>query len=105
MFVNINMDDMFEFYDVEFETYIEDKMVNKQQLRAPKEMLQMNFLQVMKQAANDRRPIKVRMIVPNVIWDDFDNKEIVLNNEISFSNNAMVAWEETYQNNDENKEA
>ena len=105
MFVNINMNDMFELFDVEFETYIEDKMVSKQQLRAPKEMLQMNFLQVMKQAANDRRPIKVRMIVPNVIWDDFDNKEIVLNNEISFSNNAMVAWEETYQNNDENKEA
>ena len=97
MFVNINMNDMFELFDVEFETYIEDKLVSKQQLKAPKEMLQMNFLQVMKQAANDRRPIKVRMIVPNVIWDNFDNKEIVLNNEISFSNNAMVAWEETYK--------
>ena len=98
----INMDDMFEFFEAEFNVYIEDKLVNKQKMQAPKEMLIANFMQTMKQSANDRRPIKIKMIVPVVIWDNFDNKDIVLNNEISFSNNAMIAWEEN--NNKETKE-
>lgn len=31
---------------------------------------------------------------PETIWDRFENKEKILENEVSFSNNAMVAWEE-----------
>jgi hypothetical protein len=34
------------------------------------------------------------MIVPNIIWDDFEQKQKVLNNEIELSNSAMVTWEE-----------
>ena len=44
---------------------------------------------------NDKRPIKIKMIRPCVIWDEFDKEERVLNNEIELSNNAMVAWEES----------
>ena len=47
-----------------------------------------------KQIKNDSRPIKIKMIRPEVIWDEFEKKQKILNNEIELSNNAMIAWEE-----------
>lgn len=94
MFVHMNMNNMFEMYDATFEVYIEDKLVNRQAIKAPREMLMMNFMQTSDQAKNDNRPVKIQMIVPNTIWDKFENKEKVLNNRVEFINNAMIAWEE-----------
>lgn len=85
---------MLEMHDVIFEVYIEDKLTNRQQMKAPKEMLIANFLQTAKQIQNDKRPIKIKMIKPEIIWDDFEKQQKTLNNEIALSNNAMVAWEE-----------
>jgi hypothetical protein len=86
--------DMLEMHEVIFEVYIEDKLTNRQQMQAPKEMLIANFLQTAKQIQNDKRPIKIKMIRPEVIWDNFEQKQKVLNNEIELSNNAMTSWEE-----------
>lgn len=86
--------DMFEIYEVTFELYIEDKLVNKQIMQAPKEMLIANFLQTVQQVQYDKRPIKLKMIRPEVIWDSFEQKQKTLNNKIIASNQAMVAWEE-----------
>lgn len=88
---------IFETYEVTFEIYIEDKLINKQTMQAPKEMLMANFLQTMQQMQNDKRPLRMKMSRPEVIWDNFENKQKVLNNEIIFSNNAMIAWEENKQ--------
>lgn len=85
-------------HEVTFEVYIEDKLTNRQQMQAPKEMLMANFLQTAKQIQNDKRPIKIKMIKPVVIWDSFEQKQKVLNNEIELSNNAMTAWEEANKN-------
>ena len=90
-----NMGDMFETYDVVFEIYIEDKLTNRQQMQAPKEMLIANFLQTAKQIQVDRRPIKIKMIRQEEIWDKFEQRRRTLNYEIALSNNAMVAWEES----------
>lgn len=84
---------MLDMQEVIFEVYIEDKLTNRQQMQAPKEMLIANFLQTAKQMKSDRRPIKIKMIRPEVIWDEFEKKQKVLNNEIELSNDAMVAWE------------
>lgn len=84
---------MFETHEVTFEVYIEDKLTNRQQMQAPKEMLIANFLQTAKQMQVDRRPIKIKMIRPEIIWDSIEQKQKVLNNEIELSNNAMVTWE------------
>ena len=89
---------LFETHEVAFEVYIEDKLVNKQTMQAPKEMIMINFIQTAKQIQNDHRPIKIKMIRPEVIWDNFEQKQKVLNNEIELSNNSMTAWEETRQN-------
>lgn len=93
MFVNV--EDMLEMHEVIFEIYIEDKLVNKQQIQAPKEALIINFIQTAKQIQNDQRPIRIKMIRPEVIWDEFEKAQKVLNNEIELSNNAMTAWEES----------
>lgn len=92
MFANIN--DMLDIQEVIFEVYIEDKLTNRQQMQAPKDIIIANFLQTAKQIQNDQRPIKIKMIKPVVIWDEFENAQKVLNNEIELSNNAMTAWQE-----------
>lgn len=91
----INMNDMFETYNVFFEIYIEDKLTNRQTMQAPKEILKMNFLQTVDQISKDSIPIKIRMIYPETKWSKFENKQFTINNEISFLNNAMVTWEES----------
>lgn len=87
------MGDIFETHEVVFEVYIEDNLINRQQMQAPKEMIIANFLQTAKQIQADRRPIKIKMIRQEEIWDKFEQRRRVLNNEITLSNNAMVAWE------------
>ena len=84
---------MFETYDVDLEIYIEDKLVQKQKIKAPKEMLMINFVQTAERISNDSRPMKIKMIRPEIVWDNFENKEKTINNEVEFSNNVMVAWE------------
>ena len=81
-------------HEVIFEIYIEDRLANRQQMQAPKEILIANFIQTAKQIKVDKRPIKIKMIKQEVIWDDFEQQQKVLNNEIELSNDAMVAWEE-----------
>ena len=83
---------MFETYEVAFEIYIEDKLANKQIMQAPKEILMANFIQTAKQIQNDQRPMKIKIVRQEVIWDRFENKRKVLNNEISVGNNAMTEW-------------
>lgn len=93
MRINFNgFGDMFEPHEVIFEIYIRDNLVNKQTMQAPKDMLIANFMQVVQQIGNDQRPMKIKMIVPNTIWDKFENKQKTLNNEVSFSNNAMISF-------------
>ena len=85
---------MFEMFEVTFEVYIEDKKVQTQTMQAPKEMLEMNFIQLVRQISNDPRPMKIRMYRPEIIWDSFENKQKVIDNEVIFSNHSMVAWQE-----------
>lgn len=84
---------MFEMHEVIIEVYIEDKLTSRRQMKAPKEMLIANFIQTAKQMANDQRPIKFKMIRPELIWDEFEQKQKILNNEIELDNMAMTAWQ------------
>ena len=93
MFINFG-----DTYEVDFEIYIGEQLVQKQRMQAPKEMLMINFIQTAQQLGNDRRPMKIKMIRPEIIWDNFENMQKTLNNEISFSNNAMVAFEKDKEN-------
>lgn len=89
---------MLEMHEVIFEVYIEDKLTNRQQMHAPKEMLIANFVETAKQIKNDQRPIKIKMIRPYSIWDEFEKQQKILCNEIMLNNHAMDLWEEGRQN-------
>ena len=89
--------DVFEMFEATFEVYLEDRLVNKQSIQAPKEILMVQFMQLYQQIAQEKRPMKVSMVVPQVIWDNFDNTQKTLNNEVAFWNNAMVSFEENKQ--------
>ena len=97
MFINMNM---FETFEVELEIYIADKLVQKQTMQAPKEIIIANFMQLAQQIRNDSRPMKIRITRPETIWDNFENKERVLNQEVIASNDAMIAYEEEKQKGD-----
>lgn len=93
MFSFNDLNDMFETYKVTFEIYLEDNLVEQQTMQAPKEFLMANFIQTVNQISEDVRPIKIKMSRPEIIWDNFENKQKVITNNIIFSNNAMVDWE------------
>lgn len=98
------MFDMLEMYEATFEVYLEDQIIYNQKQQAPKEILMAQFAQLLEQVAYDKRPMKLKMIVPQVIWDNFENKQKTLYNDTTFSNNAMVAWEESRQENKQGEE-
>lgn len=78
-----------DIYNVILEVYIGNQLVNKQQMQAPKEILMMNYIKLAEQIGNDSRPMKVKMIRQESIWDNFAKKEKSLTCEIEFRNNAM----------------
>lgn len=91
---------MLEIYEVMFEVYLGDESVHRQIMKAPKEILIANFLQTAEQIRSDQRPIKFKMIRQEVIWDEFEQKQRVLNYEVEIDNNARTAWEEKRKEND-----
>ncbi len=88
---------MFETHKATFEVYLEDTLINRQTMQAPKEMLMLNFVQLYEQTKTDKRPIRVKMIVPMYIWDDYKNEQKVLDNGVEFLNNAMLSYQESKQ--------
>lgn len=91
----IHMFDMLEMYEATIEVYLEDRIIHSQRQQAPKEILMAQFAQLLEQVAYDKRLMKLKMVVPQIIWDNFENKQKTLYNDTTFSNNAMVAWEES----------
>lgn len=83
-----------ETFEVTFEVYIEDKVINKQIIQAPKQMLMIKYLQTMEQIGKDKRPMRLRMYRPETVWDRFEQKERVITHEVLFDNNAMLSWKE-----------
>ena len=84
---------MLDIHEVTFEIYIDGKLTQRQALSAPKEFLIINFLQTAQQMQNDPRPITIKMIRPMTIWNEFEQKQMTLNNEIVLSNAAATAKE------------
>lgn len=81
--------DFSETYQVIIETYIGNQCVQRQSLNAPEQVLKMQFMGLMQQIAQENRPMRVKMIVPEVIWDEINKEHKVLNNYVEFKNKLM----------------
>ena len=68
------------------EQYIGNTLVRSQQLSAPPEILQAQFMQLVQQVASQSQPMKIRMVRWEDVWDKFDKEWKRLELNIMFQN-------------------
>lgn len=83
MFFNFGLSEPME---VLLEQYIGNACVSRQQLSAPPEFLQAQFLQLIQQVARQSQPMKIRMVRYENIWNEFDNEWKRLEWSVEFKN-------------------
>lgn len=71
---------------VTLEQYIGNALVHSQQLSAPPEILQAQFMQLVEQVAGQSQPMKIRMVRWEDVWDNFDNEWKKLELDAVFQN-------------------
>ena len=75
-----------ELFEVFFEIWIDEKLAQKQKMTAPADIIIMNFVSTAQQIKNDPRHIKLRLLRPELIWDQIDKEHRVLENCIEIQN-------------------
>lgn len=83
MFFNFGLS---EPITVTLEQYIGNALVQSQQLSAPPEFLQAQFLQLVQQVASQSQPMKLRMIRWEDVWSQIDNEWKKLELSVEFKN-------------------
>ena len=83
MFFNFGLSEPME---VLLEQYIGNACVSRQQLSAPSEILQAQFIQLVKQVTRQSQPMKVRMVRWEEVWDKFEGKWKKLELDMEFKN-------------------
>ena len=83
MFINFGLS---ESTEVLFEQYIGNACVSRQQLSAPPEVLQAQFMQLVQQVASQSQPMKIRMVRWEDVWDKFDGEWKRLELDVVFQN-------------------
>lgn len=71
MFFNFGLS---EPLTVTLEQYIGNALVQSQQLSAPPEFLQAQFLQLVQQVESQSQPMKLRMVRWEDVWSQIDNE-------------------------------
>lgn len=71
---------------VTLEQYIGNALVHSQQLSAPPEILQAQFMQLVQQVASQSQPMKIRMVRYEDIWSQIDQEWKRLELGIMFQN-------------------
>lgn len=83
MFFNFGLS---EPITVTLEQYIGNTLVHSQQLSAPPEFLQTQFMQLIQQVVSQSQPMKIRMIRWEDVWCQFDKKWKRLELNVVFQN-------------------
>ena len=71
---------------VTLEQYIGNALVQSQQLSAPPEILQAQFIQLVQQVMSQSQPMKIRMVRWEDVWNKFDNEWKKLELDVVFQN-------------------
>ena len=83
MFFNFGLSEPME---VLLEQYIGNACVSHKQLSAPPEILQAQFIQLVKQVTSQSQPMKIRMVRWEEVWDKFESKWKKLELDMEFKN-------------------
>ena len=72
---NFNFNSMFgDVYDAKIELYIGDQLVQSDSLQAPQIILERNYLNLLQSIIADKsRPMSVKLLVAQDVYDDNDN--------------------------------
>ena len=71
---------------VTLEQYIGNALVHSQQLSAPPEILQAQFVQLIQQVASQSQPMKIRMVRYEDVWSQIDQEWKRLELDVAFQN-------------------
>ena len=71
---------------VTLEQYIGNALVHSQQLSAPPEILQAQFMQLIQQVASQSQPMKIRMVRWEDVWSQIDQEWKRLELNVVFHN-------------------
>ena len=71
---------------VTIEQYIGNTLVHSQQLSAPPEFLQAQFMQLIEQVASQNQPTKIRMVRLEDVWSQVDKEWKKLELDLTFQN-------------------
>lgn len=83
MFFNFGFSEPME---VILEQYIGNACVSRQQLSAPPEILQAQFMQLIQQVASQSRPMKIRMVRWKDVWSQINQEWKRLELDVVFQN-------------------
>ena len=83
MFFNFGLSEPME---VLLEQYIGNTCVSRQQLSAPPEILQAQFMQLVQQVASQTQPMKIRMVRWEDVWSQIDQEWKKLELDVAFQN-------------------
>lgn len=75
-----------ESLTVTLEQYVGNALVQSQQLSAPPEILQAQFVQLVQQVARQSQPMKIRMVRYENIWNQIDQEWKRLELDMVFQN-------------------
>ena len=72
---NFNFNSMFgDVYDAKIEVYIGDQLVQSDNLQAPQFVIEQNYLRLLQSIIADKsRPMSIKLLVAQDIYDDNDN--------------------------------
>ena len=83
MFINFGLSEPME---VLLEQYIGNACVSRQQISAPPEILQTQFMQLVQQVASQSQPMKIRMVRWEDVWSQIDQEWKRLELDVVFQN-------------------
>lgn len=91
MFINFDNDfgEQMKVFTCEFEIKVGDN-IQHQTMEVPRIMLEQQFEQLMSSAAQDTKPIRVKMARKQPIYDNFDDKWIDRELSVTFANNKYI---------------
>lgn len=93
MFINMNIGEDSE--TVLFEIFLGNQLIERQQVTAPRKMLEMMFINYMMEIRQVKEPMHLRMSGAVEIWDNFENRTKIIPKAIDCWNYDYNFEEET----------
>ena len=87
MFINFGFEDNLETYILEIKM---GNNIQRQQLQGTSDMVQLQFMQLVREVGNTNQPIRLRIIKQEEIWNQYSQSRKILENYIQFANKSYM---------------